>query len=1807
MTFQDRISPQFSIQHALYEAQMEEINEALSPIQNSLDLSKPSQVFCGQCDPRTNHLLTKPIFNDLLIDKQLSWIPHKDKKSNIIKGEFVLDRFWCSNFALFPDCSHLAKAAALKLVQRLGQFGCSKFAHVASEASFKLGKSFLTGKCRWATEKDLSQKCTFVATLAVLSESLDSSTKIRVCQIPNRPMFIRQLGTSRTLNSFIRKTQLKMSSLNLFYLAHTISVNMIFLDFQECFNSLKLSEQTSLQNIIYCLKTSQNLPSYNLKHSDGQVHPLVLTHASFGFCDIPRFTQRSVEKLVDVYVENKKCSTIDPDILQDLRFICHTLTWVDDSVIPACYWRVIQWAEKQGRFSPLSSCSCVSQCREWNCSTRSLTQQDVDKFHTYIQRETSSYLLTVARAMVEVSNFSSFTIKHYKSVGVDLQDKLDKSGLLTPKGVIDPRLQTLIASRPTGAQIQSEIQRNKKLKMKSSPVEEEAGMGEKVSQLGKSYQNGQVFLKNPSVYLAYFHQGHKRKSPKFSTHEELTLWRAENKIQVCRLTITSFLAQQFDFSGKHLALVRTYLKHALRIHLSFGISDWDREASKEVVDIFDKGVLAYFLICHRGLPRSNLFLNPATGYFLICTGDGGRDLHGVTVSLVSYFRLNGIYRAKAHNLTQDTYVNHVSMREQIHQVELLASLKMVDHSFQQLSDLERLGLSLPAENVLYITDSRYVLLILRSLPQYYNQKICTLATRIQQTLASRKLDPWKSFAFIMQHELPYMNQKKNTNTNTDTNTNTNTDTNTNTNTKANTNTNTETNKKHRQRFHSDILSKTRGTTASRDSILLDFHLLQCVDWLEMDPMEWTFLRRDTILPVLSDETLIRDVGANPDNLTQLKDFLNKKKSIQHFSTFLQGRSSLGRTPTGLGHQDNHDDHGDHPYAGHEDDEDSTSGERELTVQQGINENNYLIDFLQGSPHDLQNQSDDHQDNGDDDNGDDDDDDDGEEGWRKCGAASSPPAAPAQGIESRVAPTGSLENHHQDGDEDDDHKHHDDHDVERVGRSGTSMPTVDSTLGDQPRTSLTHSIDSPHHGDDDKVPHGDHADDNGNGDGDDDEKATEDAGRTRWRQQIQHLVSRKILYKLGNRSVLCILGWANFYIRRLKILINLPDDKKIEMRRVLRSRLAQSKKSFHPYCGKILCNPRTSKCGMHLSLQIPEMSLTDSKLKMEKHFLFSGPVKGRHMLGNYEAVLTSQPVSSCFENFVYDPSIRIMIFDQLCCLFTLSTTIKGFQLQTLKRPNGPLYIACGRKQRCYLTSIIYEPRLRVIDPKSIFFKLCVTTAHAASLGKSPQETKAFFLGLGIIAPSLNHHIKLSTAECFSCRLNQAFEARSNYLMQSLEPSPTGRLISISKADSSFSHVCVDLSGQYFYMSNNRQRQGIYFLMCVSSHFCGESKIIPIRDKSINSILTGLKTLAYGSSTKLQVCLFDAGTEFLRYVNQISPMEATIQQEPLADKWYKSLFRNTVQTNLEQHGIFLQYGKARHAAVSVVENKIKELKRAFKSFKIFRKSPYPVDIFKIHLILSIVHYVLETRPICIVGTQIYSLQDFRMLFFKGGQLANSECGIPLKSKDVTLEYQRLHDLHNQVTSSLLAHHIPSLLKTHHPRETYKQSISVEELRQNDIIFDQVGFAETGSISGNLSRVIQKSQSQRFCLIQKCVQGNGKIKQICLSRPCEYLSFICHGDKETIIFDPQYALFDFDEHLQRPSKATTIYNIPPCHQGNDQQNQQNQMIQSNPIQSNPIQSNPIQSKPIQSKSAKSDDPTPPRFSKRGRLLKPPNQWKY
>ena len=438
---------------------------------------------------------------------------------------------------------------------------------------------------------------------------------------------------------------------------------------------------------------------------------------------------------------------------------------------------------------------------------------------------------------------------------------------------------------------------------------ENQGKEDRASQLGKSYKDDQVFLKNPEVYLAYFHKGSKKKSPKFSNYEDLIRWKKKTKIVTCRLTMTSFLAQLFDFSGRHLSLVRAYCKEALRLHLAQGSSGWETAASEEAETLFNRSLLAYFLVCHQGLPRSHLYLNPATGYLLIGGSDGALHLHANTVTLVSFLRLNGKYSAKAQHLSLNTYVNHILLNQQMHYVELLSCFKLVLNLLGHKSDLQHLGLDIPPHHVLFLTDSRYVLLTVRSLPMYYCKKICALVTRLQQALSQNELSPWTNFAFIRQFDLPPTPLSGNPTCSE----------------KQQSNQSgvkqPKQSKQSKQRFHADILSKTRGEAASESSLLEDFQALHCLSWLESDPKSWKFVERASILPALSDQTLL-ELGANPDNLRQFQEFLKKKPQV------IACLSSLGwstetwkdQRDEDENHDDDDDDDDDDDYDDDDDDE-----------------------------------------------------------------------------------------------------------------------------------------------------------------------------------------------------------------------------------------------------------------------------------------------------------------------------------------------------------------------------------------------------------------------------------------------------------------------------------------------------------------------------------------------------------------------------------------------------------------------------------------------------------------------------------------------------------------------------------------------------------------------------------------------------------------------------------------------------------------------------------------------------------------------
>ena len=54
--------------------------------------------------------------------------------------------------------------------------------------------------------------------------------------------------------------------------------------------------------------------------------------------------------------------------------------------------------------------------------------------------------------------------------------------------------------------------------------------------------------------------------------------------------------------------------------------------------------------------------------------------------------------------------------------------------------------------------------------------------------------------------------------------------------------------------------------------------------------------------------------------------------------------------------------------------------------------------------------------------------------------------------------------------------------------------------------------------------------------------------------------------------------------------------------------------------------------------------------------------------------------------------------------------------------------------------------------------------------------------------------------------------------------------------------------------------------------------------------------------------------------------------------------------------------------------------------------------------------------------------------------------------------------------------------------------------------------------------------------------KFQQLCVSRPCEYVNFICSGSEKEVVFDQKHSLFEFGKYLQRSSSPSTLYALPP-----------------------------------------------------------------
>ena len=848
---QSEESVEFRCQRVLYQAFVSEMMEIVAPLGASLDATRLGSTFCLNCDSRASSYLSRPVENDALLERQLRFEPvHGPKGGEIMSGHWTIHRFWRAGFSHFPSCEGLARETAQKLIDKLSAFGNGGTSYSAREVTYKVQKSFIRMRVRWAEEEDLSGKVTFLPQLAHVNEASDSSP-IRLVVVPNREVFVnKQLGT-RSYNSFVRKNTVELPRFTKLSLVTALSRNSLFVDIEDCYGCLRNSVEDARQAVVFCLKTKNGLPSYDLNQCpDGTLFALLQASSSFGQADVSRLSQMALSRMATVYRQHRGVEGVGELELQDIETVLKLFSYADDSQVPALTHRVLRWCESQGRPPPRPPCLCPASCESWDCTSLSFTSEDIAMFDTFMKKETESYLVCLAAGFVKVANFSQHFVKFVSGTSARMQAKLDEAGVTAHQSAPSLDLKSDVI-RPTPEQVRSEVGGQ-------GPVEkmESGGLA---GQLGKTYTDTQVFLKTQRIYICHYVGKSKRKTPAFGDYDSIWQHCVSKGVKISKISISSLVGSFWDPAGVHLCQVRAYVKEAARIHLRNGPVTWQEPVSTQVEKIFWKSIEAYFLICGLPHPRCNLLAHPSAQLALLGGSDGAEHLQSLVVTGLSHMVVDKKYVCRAQHLHLANYANNTRIVQDMPLVELVAFHKLLVVFTQVLVDLRSLGVHIPPSACYLTIDSKTALIQVRTRAHLYQKRVAGLITRIQLLLAQFDLCPFSQVFWIDQKSLPSDGGGGG-------------------------------------RYHPDIISKTKQERATREGILRDFSDLHSMAHLEGLPVkQWSWLHRDVALPRMADQDLIQDLKVDEDHLEQLREFL-EKPTIASRAAFTRGVSTMITVP-----------------------------------------------------------------------------------------------------------------------------------------------------------------------------------------------------------------------------------------------------------------------------------------------------------------------------------------------------------------------------------------------------------------------------------------------------------------------------------------------------------------------------------------------------------------------------------------------------------------------------------------------------------------------------------------------------------------------------------------------------------------------------------------------------------------------------------------------------------------------------------------------------------------------------------------------
>ena len=623
-----------NIESLKHEVLLAEIFHSVSDRTKSYQFNQ-GQAACGSCDKRLALLQKASVHTSAELIKHVEFIPPTKTES----GHFEFNFIFNGKLQALPRVrmENDARNRTRRLLIRLNRGNAA----AARAASVKLQKLYFRNDVCIASNFDLTQDTIYLPLHCVIKAS-SSSHQARVTECPN-VSYDTQFGQV-SFNEC--QKQLSTSNPRLFrcILANLFSISSITGDVEGCFNSIKLTYDSSLQCMSHCYKSFSGTPTYVLKDCPNDtLYPLRKSVLGFGTHQAPGVNQYTLLQSVSVYERfHNTLSTREAFLTVCCKQTLENDTHVDDFHIWASSERLERY------LSTLSTSELAAKGRELDPSfcPSSKTSPETglsDSLKTQFLLA-QIFLIDVCHQFVRILNFSSFRVKRFYSENPHTKACLDS--IVEAQSICPVKPEQIEASGPSEDELreqmsliapnlklgeldfqQSKQNEHNNLKFEQKTNTEQANL--EVEHLGSLYTYSTFSLKKKHLsFLFSDGKTHKVRSPDFHTYDELSKWCDLKNPIFTKRTIMSLLSYNTDPSGLVLSIFRCKVKILLRSYLKMRLALGKPSSWEDKLESPETKKLLHCAECYFVLIKAEVQLPPlakcSSERYLFCASDGGK-------------------------------------------------------------------------------------------------------------------------------------------------------------------------------------------------------------------------------------------------------------------------------------------------------------------------------------------------------------------------------------------------------------------------------------------------------------------------------------------------------------------------------------------------------------------------------------------------------------------------------------------------------------------------------------------------------------------------------------------------------------------------------------------------------------------------------------------------------------------------------------------------------------------------------------------------------------------------------------------------------------------------------------------------------------------------------------------------------------------------------------------------------------------------------------------------------------------------------